>query len=126
MGGRVGAGPQEDRMPTLELVWAEMWQVREPCGAPASGAGLPGARRAEGRRRPWTAAPILHRRSSMITASIDRPRLEVARPSSVTAPLNFLAADSPKPVSYTFEPPQGTPWRTGKYEAQLIQIRDAR
>src|SRR6185437_9965943 len=31
-----------------------------------------------------------------------------------------------RPVSYTFEPPPGTPWRTGTYAAQAVEIQDAR
>ena len=65
----------------------------------------------------------------MITATIDRAHLDMARPgrfASLTAALTYLAADSPRPVSYTFEPPAGTPWRTGRYAAQEVEIRDAR
>src|SRR5438270_4648815 len=45
---------------------------------------------------------------------------------SVVAPLNFLVPMDEKPVGYNYEPPPGTPVRTGKREARRVPIRDAR
>ena len=45
---------------------------------------------------------------------------------AVSAKLNYLVPSNEKPASYTYEPPAGTPWRTGRYEAQTVAIRDAR
>ena len=49
----------------------------------------------------------------------------IAEPA-VSAKLNYLVPDGGKPASYTYEPPAGTPWRTGTYEAREVQIRDGR
>lgn len=45
---------------------------------------------------------------------------------SITATLNYLAPTKQRPVAYTFEPPAGTPWRTGALEPRVMTIRDAR
>ena len=45
---------------------------------------------------------------------------------TVTAPLNYLVPMAEKPVAYNYEPPPGTPWRTGQYEARPVAIRDGR
>jgi hypothetical protein len=45
---------------------------------------------------------------------------------SVVAPLNFLVPMAEKPVAYNYEPPPGTPVRTGKSETHRVPIRDAR
>src|SRR5438105_3513372 len=50
----------------------------------------------------------------------------VADLKSVVAPLNFLVPMDEKPVGYNYEPPPGTPVRTGKREAHQVSIRDAR
>jgi hypothetical protein len=44
----------------------------------------------------------------------------------VTAELNYLAPMSEKPVSYNYEPPAGTPWRTGRYVPERVAVRNAR
>ena len=49
-----------------------------------------------------------------------------AEPQDLRAELNYLRRGSPRPVSYTFEPPPGTPWHSGEYEARSVPIRDAR
>ncbi len=49
-----------------------------------------------------------------------------ARAKSVTASLNYLAPMAESPVSYTFEPPPGTPWRTGESAPHWVQITDGR
>jgi hypothetical protein len=49
-----------------------------------------------------------------------------AEAAAVTARLNYLVPTGEKPASYTYEPPAGTPWRTGRYEAREVTIRDAR
>src|SRR5262245_45555555 len=52
--------------------------------------------------------------------------LAIADLKSVVAPLNFLAPMAEKPVAYNYEPPPGVPARTGKGEAHLVPICDAR
>lgn len=49
-----------------------------------------------------------------------------AEPESVTASLNYLKPMVGRPVSYTFEPPPGTPWRTGEYRPEQVAIHDGR
>src|SRR5882724_10887540 len=50
----------------------------------------------------------------------------VADLNSVVAPLNFLAPMAEKPVAYNYEPPPGTPQRTGRSEERQVVIHDAR
>ena len=50
----------------------------------------------------------------------------IAGLKSVVAPLNFLVSMDEKPVGYNYEPPPGTPVRTGKSETHQVAIRDAR
>ena len=45
---------------------------------------------------------------------------------SIVAPLNFLAPMAEKPVAYNYEPPPGTPIRTGHNVEFQVPIRDAR
>jgi hypothetical protein len=45
---------------------------------------------------------------------------------SVEAELNYLKAGQGRPVSYTFEPPPGTPWVTGELEPRRVRIHDGR
>jgi hypothetical protein len=46
---------------------------------------------------------------------------------TVRATLNYIVRGGPRPYSYTFEPPEGTPWRTGEIEkARGVPIHDAR
>jgi hypothetical protein len=45
---------------------------------------------------------------------------------SITAPLNFLVPMAEKPVAYNYEPPPGTPVRTGRNIEYQVTIRDAR
>ncbi|HKW52706.1 MAG TPA: CmcJ/NvfI family oxidoreductase [Stellaceae bacterium] len=44
----------------------------------------------------------------------------------VEAPLNYLAPDSEKPFVYTAAPPPGMPQRSGRFEPQVVTIRDGR
>jgi hypothetical protein len=44
----------------------------------------------------------------------------------VEAPLNYLAADSEKPFVYAAAPPPGMPQRSGRFEPQVVTIRDGR
>jgi hypothetical protein len=44
----------------------------------------------------------------------------------VSAPLNYLAEATPKPVNYAYDPPAGVPRRSGKYVEQNVAIRNAR
>jgi hypothetical protein len=46
--------------------------------------------------------------------------------SSVQVELNYLAPGVSRPVSYTFEPPEGVPWNTGEISPQRVAIHDAR
>ena len=48
------------------------------------------------------------------------------QPRFVTSQLSYLRPMSECPVSYAFEPPPGTPWESGEYEEQTVQITDAR
>src|SRR5438874_8485268 len=46
---------------------------------------------------------------------------------TVRATLNYIVRGGPRPYAYTFEPPEGTPWRTGKIgKARGVPIHDAR
>jgi hypothetical protein len=44
----------------------------------------------------------------------------------VNARLNYLAAATPKPVNYAYDPPAGVPRRSGKYIEQSVAIRNGR
>jgi len=46
--------------------------------------------------------------------------------TAVQAQLNYLKAGSPRPVNYTFEPPEGVPWTTGEVVPERVSIRDGR
>ncbi|CAG9272639.1 conserved hypothetical protein [Paraburkholderia unamae] len=50
----------------------------------------------------------------------------ISRKSAVEAELNYLAPGVARPVSYTFEPPEGTPWSSGALEARRVTIHNAR
>ena len=45
---------------------------------------------------------------------------------SITAPLNFLIPMAEKPVAYNYDPPPGTPLRTGRNIELKVPIRNAR
>ena len=45
---------------------------------------------------------------------------------SITAPLNFLISMAEKPVAYNYDPPPGTPLRTGRNIELQVPIRNAR
>jgi hypothetical protein len=45
---------------------------------------------------------------------------------SIVAPLNFLAPMVDKPVAYNYEPPPGTPVRTGRTVEYQVRVRDGR
>ena len=47
-------------------------------------------------------------------------------PAAVTASLNFERPMAARPVSYQYEPPPGTPRRTGGTDAHAVTIRNAR
>ena len=40
--------------------------------------------------------------------------MTATRLDSITAPLNFLVPMAEKPVAYNYNPPPGTPMRTGR------------
>lgn len=46
--------------------------------------------------------------------------------SGIVAPLNFLVPMAERPVAYNYEPPPGTPMRTGRNVEHRVTIRDAR
>jgi hypothetical protein len=52
--------------------------------------------------------------------------LAVTGLKSVVAPLNFLVPMAKKPVAYNYEPPPGTPVRTGQSVTHRVPVRDAR
>jgi hypothetical protein len=52
--------------------------------------------------------------------------LAVTDLKSVVAPLNFLVPMTEKPVAHNYEPPPGTPVRTGQSVTYRVPIRDAR
>ncbi len=44
----------------------------------------------------------------------------------VNARLNYLAAATPKPINYAYDPPAGVPRRSGKYIEQSVVVRNGR
>jgi len=52
--------------------------------------------------------------------------MTTTRLDSVIAPLNFLVPMADKPVAYNYDPPPGTPMRTGRNIEHPVTIRDAR
>lgn len=50
----------------------------------------------------------------------------VANVSTVKAELNYLAPSDVRPVSYTFEPPEGVRWSTGELTPEWVTIHDGR
>ncbi|MGH7065641.1 MAG: hypothetical protein ACREET_16320, partial [Stellaceae bacterium] len=52
--------------------------------------------------------------------------MAAAHLDSIVAPLNFLAPMAEKPVAYNYEPPPGTPQRTGRSVEHQVRIKDAR
>lgn len=46
--------------------------------------------------------------------------------TAVEAQVNYLTPMTEKPVNYTFQPPPGVPWRSGKREAYRVEVRNAR
>jgi hypothetical protein len=44
----------------------------------------------------------------------------------VNAQLNYLAEATPKPVSYTYDPPAGIPRQSGKYFRQSVSVHNGR
>ncbi len=55
---------------------------------------------------------------------LDRPLSRL--PDAITATLNYLAPMAERPVTYTFEPPPGIPWRSGQVDAESVEIRNGR
>jgi len=53
-------------------------------------------------------------------------RSEPAAEVAVQADLNYLNSAVQRPLSYTFEPPEGTPWTTGDLVPTRVVIHDAR
>ena len=46
--------------------------------------------------------------------------------TSISAGLNYLQPDALRPFSYTFPPPPGMPWESGRYALHATPIADAR
>jgi hypothetical protein len=46
--------------------------------------------------------------------------------AAIEASLNYINDRGPRPVTYTFEPPEGVPWTIGDLVARRVLIRDAR
>lgn len=47
-------------------------------------------------------------------------------PRTVIAPLTYVDPAGPRPVAYMYEPPPGTPWRTGSTVERKVAIADLR
>jgi hypothetical protein len=60
----------------------------------------------------------------MATVLTDDPQTQA--PHAIEAELNYLQAGEGRPVTYTFEPPPGTPWTSGTLEPRRVRISDAR
>src|SRR5262249_18475710 len=52
--------------------------------------------------------------------------MQTARSTTVEAQVNYLTPMAEKPVNYTFQPPAGVPWRSGRPEPHRVEVRDAR
>jgi len=46
--------------------------------------------------------------------------------SAVMAALSYLIPGETRPVHYAYEPPEGRPWESGRYESVSVSIGDAR
>jgi hypothetical protein len=57
---------------------------------------------------------------------MDATELAETRDGATCADLFFLKPTARKPVSFTFEPPPGTPRQSGDYEPRRVRIADAR
>lgn len=58
--------------------------------------------------------------------AVARPAALPGGPKAVLAGLNYLQPGSPRPTSYTYEPPPGVPWENCEYELRRTAIADAR
>jgi len=52
--------------------------------------------------------------------------MHTAHGTTVEAQVNYLTPMAEKPVNYTFQPPSGVPWRSGRPEPHRVEVRDAR
>ena len=52
--------------------------------------------------------------------------MDTSDSAPVEAQVNYLTPMTEKPVNYTFQPPPGVPWRSGRPEPHRIQVRNAR
>ena len=68
---------------------------------------------------------LVRDRAGQFTASFDAVMAD-AGIEVVNARLNYLAAATPKPVNYAYDPPAGVPRRSGKYIEQSVAIRNGR
>jgi hypothetical protein len=69
---------------------------------------------------------LLYRRAIDRQAEGKMDGIATSELDSVVAPLNFLAPMAEKPVAYNYEPPPGTPVRTGRGVEHQVRIRNAR
>ena len=52
--------------------------------------------------------------------------MDTSERTTVEAQVNYLTPMAEKPVNYTFQPPAGVPWRSGRPEPHRVEVRDAR
>jgi hypothetical protein len=72
--------------------------------------------------------PVLYRQPHVINrrAESKMDGMTAAHLDSIVAPLNFLMPMAEKPVAYNYEPPPGTPQRTGRSVEHQVKIQNAR
>jgi len=46
--------------------------------------------------------------------------------ATVTGALNYMKPMAKRPVNYTYQPPEGTPWRSAENESRALPIRNGR
>jgi hypothetical protein len=61
-----------------------------------------------------------------LAATLPPERRPAEWPRSVIAPVNYLDPAGPRPVAYMYDPPPGTPLRTGNYVERRVAIEDLR
>ena len=67
-----------------------------------------------------------HPRPAVLSVAGSSEPEDDVRPGAIEAELTFVKRGSPRPVSFTFEPPPGEPWNSGDYEARRVTVRNAR
>jgi len=64
--------------------------------------------------------------SDSLPATLTAQQWLAPSPPTVRATLSYLVPGDEKPVHYSYEPPPGEPWESGRYEETQISIGDAR